>query len=37
VLRVSGYDTPFPPAKLESTYLPDPDRILEAVDRSLAY
>jgi pyruvate dehydrogenase E1 component beta subunit len=37
VLRVSGYDTPFPPAKLEGAYLPDPDRILEAVDRSLAY
>jgi 2-oxoisovalerate dehydrogenase E1 component beta subunit len=37
VLRVSGYDTPFPPAKLEGTYLPDADRILEAVDRALAY
>ena len=37
VLRVSGYDAPFPPAKLEGTYLPDADRILEAVDRSLAY
>ncbi|GAA5145630.1 alpha-ketoacid dehydrogenase subunit beta [Microbacterium pseudoresistens] len=37
VLRVSGYDAPFPPAKLEGTYLPDPDRILEAVDRALAY
>jgi len=37
VLRVSGYDTPFPPAKLESIYLPDADRILEAVDRVLAY
>ena len=37
VLRVSGFDTPFPPAKLEGTYLPDPDRILEAVDRVLAY
>ncbi|MEO8528663.1 MAG: alpha-ketoacid dehydrogenase subunit beta, partial [Pseudolysinimonas sp.] len=37
VLRVSGYDTPFPPAKLEAVYLPDADRILEAVDRSLAY
>jgi pyruvate dehydrogenase E1 component beta subunit len=37
VLRVSGYDTPFPPAKLEGIYLPDADRILEAVDRSLAY
>jgi pyruvate dehydrogenase E1 component beta subunit len=37
VLRVTGFDTPFPPAKLESSYLPDADRILEAVDRSLAY
>jgi 2-oxoisovalerate dehydrogenase E1 component beta subunit len=37
VLRVTGFDTPFPPAKLESNYLPDADRILEAVDRSLAY
>ena len=36
-LRVSGYDTPFPPAKLEGDYLPDADRILEAVDRALAY
>jgi pyruvate dehydrogenase E1 component beta subunit len=37
VLRVSGFDTPFPPAKLEGAYLPDVDRILEAVDRALAY
>jgi pyruvate dehydrogenase E1 component beta subunit len=37
VLRVSGFDTPFPPAKLESHYLPDADRVLEAVDRALAY
>ena len=37
VLRVSGFDAPFPPAKLEGTYLPDADRILEAVDRTLAY
>jgi 2-oxoisovalerate dehydrogenase E1 component beta subunit len=37
VLRVTGFDTPFPPAKLEANYLPDVDRILEAVDRSLAY
>lgn len=36
-LRVSGFDTPFPPAKLEGIYLPDTDRILDAVDRSLAY
>ena len=37
VLRVSGFDAPFPPAKLEGTFLPDADRILEAVDRTLAY
>jgi 2-oxoisovalerate dehydrogenase E1 component beta subunit len=37
VLRVSGFDTPFPPAKLETSYLPDADRVLEAVDRALAY
>lgn len=37
VLRVAGFDTPFPPAKLETVYLPDVDRVLEAVDRALAY
>jgi pyruvate dehydrogenase E1 component beta subunit len=37
VLRVSGFDAPFPPAKLEDLYLPDADRILEAVDRARAY
>jgi pyruvate dehydrogenase E1 component beta subunit len=37
VLRVSGFNTPFPPARLESHYLPDVDRILDAVDRSMAY
>jgi pyruvate dehydrogenase E1 component beta subunit len=37
VLRVSAFDTPFPPARLETIYLPDTDRILDAVDRSLAY
>ncbi|RLP75267.1 alpha-ketoacid dehydrogenase subunit beta [Mycetocola tolaasinivorans] len=37
VLRVSGFDTPFPAAKLEGLYLPDADRVLDAVDRALAY
>ncbi|MGO3885610.1 MAG: alpha-ketoacid dehydrogenase subunit beta [Mycetocola sp.] len=37
VLRVSGFDTPFPTAKLESFFVPDADRVLEAIDRSLAY
>ncbi|WP_028707720.1 alpha-ketoacid dehydrogenase subunit beta [Propionicicella superfundia] len=37
VLRVTGYDFPYPPSKLESEFLPDLDRILDAVDRTLAY
>ena len=37
VLRVSGFDVPFPPAKLEAIYLPDADRVLDAVDRVLSY
>ena len=37
VLRVSGYDVPFPPARLEGIYLPDADRVLEAVDRTMHY
>ena len=36
VLRVSGFDTPYPPARLEEEYLPDLDRLLDAVDRSFA-
>lgn len=37
VLRVTSFDVPFPPAKLETIFLPDADRVLEAVDRALAY
>jgi 2-oxoisovalerate dehydrogenase E1 component beta subunit len=37
VLRATGFDTPYPPAKLEEYWLPDVDRILDAVERSLAY
>jgi 2-oxoisovalerate dehydrogenase E1 component beta subunit len=37
VIRVSGFDTPYPPSKVEGMYLPDADRVLEAVDRSLSY
>jgi 2-oxoisovalerate dehydrogenase E1 component beta subunit len=36
VLRVGGFDVPYPAAKLESHFLPDVDRMLDAVDRSLA-
>lgn len=34
-VRVTGFDTPYPPAKLERHYLPDLDRILAGVDRVL--
>ena len=37
VMRVGGFDTPYPPSRLEEDYLPDLDRILDAVDRSLAF
>ena len=37
VLRVGGYHAPYPPARLEEEYLPSLDRVLDAVDRSLAY
>jgi 2-oxoisovalerate dehydrogenase E1 component beta subunit len=37
VLRVGGYSTPYPPSRLEEYYLPDLDRVLDAVDRSLGY
>ncbi len=37
VLRVAGFDMPYPPARVEEEYLPSVDRILDAVDRSLAY
>jgi pyruvate dehydrogenase E1 component beta subunit len=37
VLRVTGFDSPYPPARVEEEYLPDLDRVLDAVDRSLAY
>jgi pyruvate dehydrogenase E1 component beta subunit len=37
VLRVGGFSVPYPPARLEDIYLPDLDRVLEAVDRAMAY
>ncbi|HEY1641817.1 MAG TPA: alpha-ketoacid dehydrogenase subunit beta [Streptosporangiaceae bacterium] len=37
VLRVGGYSTPYPPSRLEDHYLPDLDRVLDAVDRSFGY
>jgi len=37
VLRVGGFDTPYPPSRVEEDYLPDLDRVLDAVDRSLTH
>jgi pyruvate dehydrogenase E1 component beta subunit len=37
VLRVTGFDIPYPPSRVEEEYLPDLDRVLHAVDRSLGY
>jgi 2-oxoisovalerate dehydrogenase E1 component beta subunit len=37
VLRVGGFHSPYPPSRLEEHYLPDLDRVLDAVDRALAY
>ena len=37
VLRVTGYDLPYPPSRTEHSYLPDLDRVLDAVDQSLAH
>ncbi|MFK8847771.1 alpha-ketoacid dehydrogenase subunit beta [Streptomyces sp. Ac-502] len=37
VLRVGGFHAPYPPSRLEDEYLPGLDRVLDAVDRALAY
>ena len=35
IQRVTGFDTPYPPTKLEEHYLPNLDRVLYAVDRAM--
>jgi pyruvate dehydrogenase E1 component beta subunit len=37
VLRVTGYDTPYPPSRIEDDYLPDADRVLDAVEKAMGY
>ena len=37
VIRVTGFSTPYPTSRIEEEFLPDLDRILDAVDRSLAF
>lgn len=35
VLRATGFDTPYPPARLEKLWLPGPDRLLDCVQRTM--
>ncbi len=37
VQRVCGYNVPYPPARAERLYLPDIDRVLDAVDATYSY
>jgi 2-oxoisovalerate dehydrogenase E1 component beta subunit len=37
VLRVTGYDTQYPPSRLEHEWLPNLDRVLDAVDKVMEY
>jgi pyruvate dehydrogenase E1 component beta subunit len=37
VIRVAGANIPYPPSRMEEDFLPDLDRILDGVDRALAY
>ena len=37
VSRVGGFDTPYPPSRLEEEFLPDLDRVLDGVDRTFTY
>jgi pyruvate dehydrogenase E1 component beta subunit len=36
-MRVAGMDTPYPASRIEEDFLPDLDRILDAVDRSMEF
>jgi 2-oxoisovalerate dehydrogenase E1 component beta subunit len=35
VLRATGFDTPYPPARLEKLWLPGPDRLLDCIERAM--
>ncbi|GII22165.1 2-oxoisovalerate dehydrogenase subunit beta [Planosporangium mesophilum] len=37
VLRVTGFNTPYPAARVEEEYLPDLDRVLDGVDRTFGW
>jgi 2-oxoisovalerate dehydrogenase E1 component beta subunit len=37
VQRVTGWDTPYPPSRIEDDFLPDAERILDAVEKAMAF
>ncbi len=37
ILRVGGFDTPYPASRAEEEWLPDVDRILDAVERTFTF
>jgi pyruvate dehydrogenase E1 component beta subunit len=37
VLRVTGFNVPYPAARVEEEFLPDLDRVLDAIDRSFGW
>lgn len=37
VLRATGFDTPYPPARLEKLWLPGVDRLLDCVEKALGH
>ncbi len=37
VLRVTGYDIPYPPSRIEQDHIPDVDRLIDAVERAEAW
>ncbi len=37
VQRVTGYDIPYPPSRIEDDYLPDAERVLDAVERAMGF
>ena len=36
VLRATGFDTPYPPARLEKLWLPGVDRLLDCVEKAMS-
>ncbi|CDO06042.1 alpha-ketoacid dehydrogenase subunit beta [Mycolicibacterium cosmeticum] len=36
VLRATGFDTPYPPARLEKLWLPGVDRLLDCIEKAMA-